>query len=166
MPRKCIICDKRAGSREHIFPASLGGRRVNKGIYCGCHNNGFSPYAVILSDQLVAINALLGVRPDHSDKPRALTTINPSDGQEYLIAALKTELASPKVVSDVTVKDVRQVAAHFSTENQIQKWRAEQQAAGQRVDVQRREEGTGYFTRPYNVQLKLVSLADWTASRQ
>jgi hypothetical protein len=42
MPRTCIICGNRAGSAEHIFPAGLGGRRTNRGIYCGPHNNGFS----------------------------------------------------------------------------------------------------------------------------
>ena len=68
MPRTCIICGKRAGSREHTFPAALGGRRTNKGIYCGMHNQGFSPLASIITDQLKVINALLAVRPDHRDR--------------------------------------------------------------------------------------------------
>ena len=95
MGKDCIICGGATGSREHVFPAALGGRRVNKGIYCGTHNNGFSPLAAILSSQLTAVNALLGVRPDHSDEPRQLTAINPSDGQAYLLPALNVELASP-----------------------------------------------------------------------
>ena len=64
----CIICGGRTGSHEHIFPAALGGRRTNKRIYCGDHNKGFSPLAAILSRQLRPINALLGVRPDHSEQ--------------------------------------------------------------------------------------------------
>jgi hypothetical protein len=47
MPKTCIICGKRAGSHEHTFPAALGGRRTNKGSYCGLHNNGFSSLAKI-----------------------------------------------------------------------------------------------------------------------
>jgi hypothetical protein len=53
--KKCIICGGAAGSREHVFPAALGGGRVNKGIYCGTHNNGFSPLAAILSAQLTLL---------------------------------------------------------------------------------------------------------------
>ncbi|XYK79839.1 MAG: hypothetical protein ROO70_19035 [Labrenzia sp.] len=64
--RTCIVCGKNAASREHIFPATLGGRRTNKGIYCGDHNNAFSKHANTISDQLRTFNALLAVRPDHS----------------------------------------------------------------------------------------------------
>ena len=81
MPKACIICGQRAGSREHIFPAALGGRRTNKGIYCGHHNNGFSPLASIIADQLKPINALLAVRPDHSDKAEAFQYISPTGEQ-------------------------------------------------------------------------------------
>ena len=63
-------------------PPAFQGARV-------CTDNGFSPLAAILSSQLTAVNALLGVRPDHSDEPRQLTAINPSDGQAYLHAFWK-----------------------------------------------------------------------------
>jgi hypothetical protein len=69
MAKDCVICGKPAGSKEHVFPAALGGRRTNKGIYCGTHNNGYSPLAAALSAQLKAINALLGVRGDHASVP-------------------------------------------------------------------------------------------------
>jgi HNH endonuclease len=64
--RSCIICGKNAASREHVFPAALGGRRTNKGIYCSKHNNAFSKHASIISEQLRHFNALLAIRPDHS----------------------------------------------------------------------------------------------------
>jgi hypothetical protein len=153
--KDCIICGGATGSREHVFPAALGGRRVNKGIYCGIHNNGFSPLAAILSSQLIAVNALLGVRPDHSDEPRQLTAINPSDGQAYLLSALNVELASPRFVKDVTVDGVHQVAVQFSNESQIQQLLTEQHAAGFKVKIGRRQEGTGYFTEPFKVDLVL-----------
>ncbi len=63
MTRTWIICGDSAGSQEHIFPAALGGRRTSKGIYCGLHNEGFSPLAAFLSRQLELLNALLSVRP-------------------------------------------------------------------------------------------------------
>jgi hypothetical protein len=84
MPRSCIICGNRAGSREHTFPAVLGGRRTNKGIYCGAHNNGFSPLAKIIGDQLKAINALLAVRPDHRDRANPMQYTSP-EGEDLVI---------------------------------------------------------------------------------
>ena len=158
MPKMCIICRGRAGSREHIFPAALGGRRVNKGIYCGEHNQGFGPLASILSYQLTPLNALLGVRPDHDDQPRQLTATNPSDGQTYLVSATNVELASPKVLNDTTVEGARHVAVQFANEHQIQEWLTEQRAAGFKVEIQKREEGRGYFARPYKVELALGKL--------
>ncbi len=158
MARDCVICGKRTGSREHVFPAALGGRRTNKGIYCGKHNEGFSPLAAILANQLTAINALLGVRPDHADKPRPLATINPADGQAYLVSALTVELAEPRVVKDVTTDGVRQVETQFSSEEQVQQWLSEQRAAGNKVTITRREEGQGYFTRAHKVQLQIGGL--------
>lgn len=84
--RTCIICGEAANSGEHIFPAALGGRRVNRGIYCGRHNNGFSRLAAALAEQLEMVNALLGVRPDHSDHPRTLNVKSPS-GEPLVISA-------------------------------------------------------------------------------
>lgn len=81
MPKTCIICGGRAGSREHVFPAALGGRRTNKGIYCGAHNRGFSPLAKIVAAQMKVINALLAVRPDHSDQAEPLAYTSPTGEQ-------------------------------------------------------------------------------------
>ncbi len=67
MAKTCIICGGRTGSREHIFPAALGGRRTNKGIYCGKHNNAYSGLASIISEELSFFNAQLGVIGDHAD---------------------------------------------------------------------------------------------------
>ncbi len=57
MPRTCIICGGSANSREHIFPAGLGGLRLNRGIYCEQHNNAFSDQADIPSFQFGILNA-------------------------------------------------------------------------------------------------------------
>jgi hypothetical protein len=84
VPRTCIICGKRAGSREHTFPAALGGRRTNKGIYCGPHNQAFSPLAAIIAEQMKSINALLAVRPDHRDRAEPFHYTSP-EGEELII---------------------------------------------------------------------------------
>ncbi|MGL3107136.1 hypothetical protein [Bradyrhizobium sp. BR 1432] len=81
MTKTCIICGKRAGSAEHVFPAVLAGRRTNRGIYCGPHNNGFSPLAKAIGDQLKAINALLAVRPDHKDDAEPFHYTSPEGDQ-------------------------------------------------------------------------------------
>lgn len=73
MPKQCIFCDDPAGSREHVFPAALGGRRTSKQIYCERHNNGFGPLANIIANQLKPINALLSVRHDRADAPKPFT---------------------------------------------------------------------------------------------
>lgn len=60
-----------------MFPASLGGRRTNKGIYCEAHNNSLAPLAGALAEQLRILNALLAVRPDHKPKARPFDYISP-----------------------------------------------------------------------------------------
>ena len=82
MAKDCIICGKRAGSKEHVFPAALGGRRINKGIYCAVHNDGFGPLAGLLSAQLKTINALLGVRGDHATAPHETIIVDEASGLE------------------------------------------------------------------------------------
>jgi hypothetical protein len=155
MARTCIICGGRAGSREHIFPAALGGRRVNKGIYCGYHNTGFSPLAAVLAEQLAAINALLGVRPDHSDLPRKFTIVNPSDGQEYLMSALTMELPAARVLKDTVENGIRQVQAIFSNDRQRQSWMSEQNAVGMRLETTKIINVMRFFTNAYPIRLSL-----------
>lgn len=98
MAKKCIICDGAAGSKEHVFPAALGGRRVCKSIFCGTHNEFFSPLAAHLSRQLGVINSLLAVRPDHQDDPRT-TTISGDNGEVVHLSGTGASLvqgASPE----------------------------------------------------------------------
>lgn len=151
-PNDCIICGQRAGSREHLFPAALGGRRVNKGIYCGLHNEGFSPLAKVISDQLAAINALLSVRPDHSDEPRSFEFEGPR-GESYVLSGDGIGLAEPQVLSEVTVGASRQMRVRFSDDHQAQQWLAAQRAAGFDVQLVEREERTEYFPHPLRVRL-------------
>lgn len=95
--RTCIICGERAASREHVFPAALGGRRTNKGIYCAYHNNAFSKHAAKITEQLRHFNALLGVRPDHakSAKPHQFTT---EGGEQISVFNGEVRRVSPPVI--------------------------------------------------------------------
>ena len=97
MPKTCIICGRRAGSREHTFPAALGGRRTNKGIYCGTHNQGFSHLANIITQQLKSINALLVVRPDHEDRAEPFDYTSP-EGEPLVIFDGAVKRATPSGV--------------------------------------------------------------------
>lgn len=72
MPRTCIICGVAANSREHVFPAALGGRRTNKGIYCDKHNEEYSGLAEIIVEQLRFFNSQLGVVGDHQRSTRVV----------------------------------------------------------------------------------------------
>jgi hypothetical protein len=94
MAKTCIICGNPAGSGEHVFPAVLGGRRVNNGIYCDSHNNGFSPLAAIIGEQLRPINALLAVRPDRKRKAEPFKYTSP-EGEELVIFDGVVERAQP-----------------------------------------------------------------------
>lgn len=46
------MCGQAAGSGEHVFPAALGGRRINKKIYCTKHDNGYSSLVADLASQV------------------------------------------------------------------------------------------------------------------
>lgn len=102
MAKTCIICGKRAGSGEHVFPAVLGGRRVNNGIYCHAHNQGFSPLAAIIGGQLKPINALLAVRPDHKDKAEPYFYTSPG-GEDLIIFDGKVDRATPDPNNDASL---------------------------------------------------------------
>lgn len=87
LSRTCIICDNAAGSGEHIFPAALGGRRTNKGIYCTKHDGGFSPLVNALATQMRMLNGQLEVVNDHRKREGFVPpTIKAADGTTYAIA--------------------------------------------------------------------------------
>jgi hypothetical protein len=154
MGRDCIICGKRAGSREHIFPAALGGRRTNKGIYCGKHNNDFSPLAGILAEQLRSLNALLSIRPDHAEAPTTFVVDAP-DGGSFVLSGDGIELANPHKLKETVVGTSREIAISFSSQEQVDEWLAAQLSAGNDVRISSRREGTGYFVQPLKFELRL-----------
>jgi hypothetical protein len=133
--RTCIICSQRANSREHIFPAALGGRRTNKGIYCAQHHNDYSPLAGVLSAQLQVINALLGVRGDHADAPHTVALTDQDTGRIYRLSTERSEMEPELLAEKPNSQGGTTKSMAFSNERQVQAWLKEQSEAGQEVTI-------------------------------
>jgi hypothetical protein len=155
MTKTCIICGEAAGSHEHVFPAALGGRRTNKGIYCGEHNEGYSPLASILSQQFKAINAHLGVRGDHADEPHSIEAVDSASGRQIKLSADKIELAGPVVLSASTEggRDILNMA--FANQREIEEWIKAQRAKGFDVQIGAQAPNQQYFLSDTKVELVL-----------
>lgn len=141
----CIYCGADTGSREHTFPAALGGRRMNKGILCGPCNGKFSPLDALLSRQLSFINGVIGVRPDRADEPRP-AQVDSVEGPLTIDHGGKPAFAAPRVLADEPLADGRRkVSIEFANERQVQEWIAAQKAAGLQVKQERRGEGQRFL---------------------
>jgi len=139
VPRTCIICGGPTGSREHIFPAALGGRRTNKGIYCGDDNNAYSGLARIISEQLAVFNAMLGVVGDHSDLPTSVTMRDLASGHDIELSSGKVQLRGPHIHSEKTQDGQVVTAVTFNTKEEAEEWKSKLRARG--VEVQFVDEG-------------------------
>lgn len=142
----CIYCGGDTGSREHTFPAALGGRRMNKGILCEACNNKFAPLDALLAQQLSVFNGLIGVRPDRADDPRP-ARVESKDGPILIDSAGKPAFAEPRVLFDETQPDGRRLmGVRFGSERQEQEWLAQQRAAGLNIKRESRSEGQGFLS--------------------
>lgn len=83
MPKTCIVGGGGAGSGEHIFPACLGGHRVNNGIYCGNHNGAYGPLASKLADQLAFYNAHFKIRNTRTKQIKPVEMTDHVTGAKY-----------------------------------------------------------------------------------
>jgi hypothetical protein len=128
--RTCIICGAAAASREHVFPAALGGRRTNKGIYCGTHNNAYSGLAGELSTQLRAINAFIGVRGDHASDVQDFVATDRASNMEIVISASRSEFKAPRILENRDTPEGRQVDMAFANHAQANEWLAQQRERG------------------------------------
>ena len=156
MKRPCIIGGEPTGeSGEHIFPAALGGRRTNKGIYCGDHNSAYSPLAAILSNQLKALNAFLGVRGDHSDDPHKLVTTDNASGLPIWLSDGKTGFAEPRVLSTSEEGNAQRISMAFSNEHQLQQYLEGLRSEGKQYTIKSREPPQQFFLSGANVRLLL-----------
>lgn len=153
MTRKCIICRQIAGSKEHVFPAALGGRRVNKGIYCRKHNKDFGVHVSALLEALGFLNAHMGVRSDHHDAPKPFI-VQDEYGDRYQLLKDSIEIVPPPPLSETPELIGKAFSRSFSSRKQYDLWAAEQRKLGFIVSA----EPTGsvqkkYFSKPLKISL-------------
>lgn len=132
--RTCIICGKKAGSREHVFPGAVGGRRTDKGIYCDGHNKAFAPLAEVLTAQLEHFNAPLGVVSDHTKRVRTVAMTDVATGLAVTMNNAVSRLAAPRFSTPYTPGEAFAGDIHFNSMDEAQAWAAAQRAKGMRVE--------------------------------
>lgn len=87
----CSLCDKSidesSGSREHIIPNALGGRRVVRGFLCkDCNNETGQKWDGTLEAQLRLMALLFGVKRQDREETRAYV-VEALSGAKYLLNA-------------------------------------------------------------------------------
>lgn len=132
MAKTCIICGNRAGSGEHTFPAAFGGRRTNKGIYCGTHNQEFGRHVASLLESMDIINARIGVIPDRHDDVRPAPAVA-QDGENFLVSVGSANIAPPLSLDETPELVGQKVEMRFANMEQAQKWMAKQEKRGYKV---------------------------------
>ncbi|WP_148289747.1 HNH endonuclease, partial [Ideonella sp. B508-1] len=139
----CIVCGQAAGSGEHVFPASLGGRRTNRNIYCTKHDNGYSGLVADLASQFAVLNAMLGVVPDHSDDVQSVLARDKNTGEELRMSFKESSFTAPRVISQEPVANGTRMEMAFPNREAMNAWLAEQKANGVSVTpLQKAQERT------------------------
>lgn len=153
--RTCIIGGGATGSREHVFPAALGGRRTNKGIYCGKHNGCYSGLAGIISEQLAFFNAQLGVVGDHADESTSVTMTDVASGNEIEMKNGQVRFKGPQVRFAETVDGQIDTEMAFGSQKEAEDWVRQQQAKGVEIKVISKTKKENYYVGTAHKQVKL-----------
>ena len=122
MAKTCIVCGQAAGSGEHVFPAALGGRRVNSGIYCPKHDNSYSGLVSEIAGQLDFFNAYLGVRPDHSSHLKTAFGEHTLTGETVSISAKEIRFTKPRVISRTPVGEGEELHLGFPNQQSVKQF--------------------------------------------
>ncbi len=122
MAKTCIVCGQAAGSGEHVFPAALGGRRVNSGIYCPKHDNSYSGLVGEIAGQLDFLNAYLGVRPDHASQPKTAFGEHTLTGEAVSISAKEIRFTEPRVISRTSVGEGEELHLRFPNQESVKQF--------------------------------------------
>lgn len=146
MAKICIMCEAPAGSGEHVFPAALGGRRTNRGIYCNAHNNALGRHVANLLGCLDVINAAVGVVPDRHKEVRP-APVRTEHGEEFLFSCETVTVAPPPALTDASELIGEGGTKNFGSLSQARIWAKNQERAGIRVNIV----GTG------KVETKLIA---------
>ena len=109
-----------------IFPACLGGQRVNNGIYCERHNNHYGPLAAKLSTQLAFFNAQVGIRNTRTKQVQPVTLTDPVSGATYEYDGNHLKLSGPRILS----QNGNSVSIAVKDEAELQRFLKEQEAKG------------------------------------
>lgn len=155
MSKTCIICGGAARSGEHVFPAALGGRRTNKGIYCKTHDNGYGSLVGGLAEQMAFFNSRLGVILDHSKEVKSVITTDEQSGQKVRLSVTGSDFVEPRVISESPLPNGKQVQMAFPDEESIRKWIEEQKAAGVDVAILEKGRKQSYFLDTNHFRLSL-----------
>ncbi|UVA77141.1 HNH endonuclease [Pandoraea commovens] len=85
MAATCIVCGEPAGSKEHLWPAVLGGRVTARRIYCQTHNRRYGALVAQLGERLLPFNGMLGVVPDNDKHKRRTPMKVPVPGSDATV---------------------------------------------------------------------------------
>ncbi len=102
---------------------------MNKGIYCGPHNNALGRHVTALLEGLDFFNAALGVVPDRHDdvRPAPATT---DDGKPILVSSRGPQVAAPPPISSTPELVGTEVVLPFANRAEAEKWAKQQRRAG------------------------------------
>ncbi|MBP5979439.1 MAG: hypothetical protein KA748_04480 [Halomonas sp.] len=157
MSRKCIICGEPAGSREHLFPAAFGGRRVSKKIYCEEHNNALGIHVVALLDSLEYFNAALGVRSDHRRSPKPYE-VELETGERFHVLRDQFNIAPPRPLREMPELVGRSATLKFSSKDQFYEWAENQRRDGYKVKkISEPKVEKQYFSEPIELSMDFGS---------
>lgn len=155
MANSCIVCGQAAGSGEHVFPAALGGRRINKNIYCTKHDNGYSGLVADLANQVDFLNAMLGVVSDHSNDVKSTLAQDKYTGEELKLSVKESSFTAPRVISQEQVENGVLMNMSFPNREAMKHWIAEQKANGLDVTPLQKAQERRYFLGEVHHQLRL-----------
>lgn len=153
MAKTCIVCGKTAGSREHVFPAALGGRRTNSGIYCPEHDNSYSGLVNEIAGQLDFVNAYLGVRSDHSGQPKTAYAKHTLTGEIISISASEIKFTKPRVISHTQGGGGEALQLSFPSQQSAKQFIKEMEAKGHAMVLQSKPSLRPYITGAVHHQL-------------
>lgn len=147
----CILCTEPTKTKEHIFPAAMGGRRENSKIYCEHHNNRLGELVPVLQQQMAFANALIAVRGDRDKRPKAFAFDTP-DGEPYEMLNGDFSVRPPDSVEDIPVQPDGSLLIKVTSEEQFVKWAKDQKKNGWRISASGpREVETKYHTSPLHM---------------
>lgn len=153
-PRNCIMCTAAAKSAEHTFPAALGGRRTNRGIYCEHHNNGFGGLVARLENQLAMMNAALEIRPDRKDQAKPYVFVR--DNTEYSLLGNKIEVHLPPPFDPSEVDANGQFQLKVPNAEVAQRWIEANTTEGLEFVIKDRGESQSHYqTEPNHIRLRM-----------